>query len=275
MVLLRRKIVNALSSCLLYAYTAASLFPIMWFFVVSFKPEKYSTAYPPTIGLDQLTLENYITVLFKDRFYIPIANSLIVCLLTVAFLLLACVPAAYILTRFKLRQGENMAFLVLSTRMIPPIVVAIPIFFTALALRLYDTHLILSIIYTGFLLSFGLWMLMGIFASIPIELEEAAMTDGCSRFGALLRVVLPLAASGVAATAIFCFIMSWNEFVLASILTSRVRPAAAAVAGTIAERRILWHKMTAAGLITVAPVLAFALIIQKYIVRALTFGYAR
>jgi multiple sugar transport system permease protein len=158
--------------------------------------------------------------------------------------------------------------------MFPAIVTAVPLFLMMRDLRLLNTRLALVIVYTAFNLPFVVWMMRGFFAELPRDLEEAALVDGDSRLGALWRVVLPLVAPGLAATAVFCLIVSWNEFLFALVLTqtdaSMTLPVG--IAGRVTQYEIKWGVMSAAGAVAIVPILVFALAVQKYLVRGLSLG---
>jgi multiple sugar transport system permease protein len=158
--------------------------------------------------------------------------------------------------------------------MFPPIVTIIPLFLMMRDLQLLNTITALIIVYTGFNLPYAVWMMRGFFQELPVELEEAAMVDGDSRLGALWRVVLPLVRPGLAATAIFCLIISWNEFLFALILTqtdaSITLPVG--IAGRVTQYEIQWGAMSAAGVVAMLPILVFALIVQRHLVRGLSLG---
>jgi multiple sugar transport system permease protein len=158
--------------------------------------------------------------------------------------------------------------------MFPAIVTAVPLFLMMRDLRLLNTRLALVIVYTSFNLPFVVWMMRGFFAELPRELEEAAMVDGDSRLGALWRVVLPLVAPGLAATAVFCLIVSWNEFLFALVLTQTddAMTLPVGIAGRVTQYEIKWGVMSAAGTVAIVPILVFALAVQKYLVRGLSLG---
>jgi len=162
----------------------------------------------------------------------------------------------------------------LSTRMMPAVSVIIPFFLIMRTLGLFDTYLALIIVYVVFNLPLTIWMMRSYFNEIPKDLDEAAMVDGCSRLGAFLRVALPLSAPGLAATAILSFILTWNEFFLAMLLTGReAKTLPVMVTGFIQQTRgIVWGEMSAASTIILIPVIVFTLIVQKHLVRGLTFG---
>jgi multiple sugar transport system permease protein len=158
--------------------------------------------------------------------------------------------------------------------MFPPIVTVVPLFLMMRDVRLLDTRLSLIIVYTAFNLPFVVWMMRGFFSEIPRELEEAARVDGDSRLGALRRVVLPLVAPGLAATAVFCLIISWNEFLFALVLTQTdaAMTLPVGIAGRVTQYEIKWGVMSAAATVAMMPILVFALAVQRYLVRGLSLG---
>ncbi|HYJ46382.1 MAG TPA: carbohydrate ABC transporter permease, partial [Pyrinomonadaceae bacterium] len=184
--------------------------------------------------------------------------------------------AAYGLARFRLplKLNTRLSLWILSTRMFPPIVTAVPLFLMMSDLRLLDTLTALIIVYTAFNLPFVVWMMRGFFNEVPRELEEAARVDGDTRLGALRRVVLPLVAPGLAATAIFCLIISWNEFLFALTLTQTdaAMTLPVGIAGRVTQYEIKWGVMSAAGVVAMVPILVFALSVQRHLVRGLSLG---
>jgi multiple sugar transport system permease protein len=158
--------------------------------------------------------------------------------------------------------------------MFPPIVSAVPLFLMMRDLRLLNTLTSLVIVYTAFNLPFVVWMMRGFFQELPRELEEAAMVDGDSRLGALVRVILPLVTPGLSATAVFCLIMSWNEFLLALVLTQTdsAMTLPVGIAGRVTQYEIKWGVMSAAGVVAMLPILVFAIAVQRYLVRGLSLG---
>ena len=184
--------------------------------------------------------------------------------------------AAYALARLKMPGGLNrkLSLWILSTRMFPPIVTAVPLFLMMRDLHLLNTRLSLIILYTGFNLPFVVWMMRGFFVEVPRELEDAAMIDGDTRLGALRRVLLPLVAPGLAATAVFCLIISWNEFLFALVLTQTdaAMTLPVGIAGRVTQYEIKWGVMSAAAVVAMLPILIFAMAVQRYLVRGLSLG---
>jgi multiple sugar transport system permease protein len=157
--------------------------------------------------------------------------------------------------------------------MIPPAVVLLPIFLLARSLGLYDTRIMMIVMYTAFNLAFVIWMLRSFFLEVPLEIEESGLIDGCNRMGVLFRIVLPLSAPAIAATAILAFIFAWNEFIIALVLTSRNAYTLPILAtGLISAKGIMWGEMTATSTFIVVPEVLFIFFAQKHIVRGLTMG---
>ena len=190
---------------------------------------------------------------------------------TVASVLIGSL-AAYSLSRFK-TGGDNFSFWILSTRMFPPVAAALPLFLIFKQIKLLDTHLALIIANTVFTLPFVVWLLKGFFDELPLELEEAALIDGCSHWGAFTRVALPLVTPGLVATALFSFIFAWNEFMFALLLTRRnVRTLTIIVPSLVGGHEILWGEIAAIGMVAIIPGILLALLLQRYLVRGLTMG---
>jgi len=181
-------------------------------------------------------------------------------------------PAAYAFARFR-TGGENLSFWVLSTRMFPPVASALPLFLVFRFLHLLDTHPALIIANTIFNLPFVIWLLKGFFEDLPVELEEAAVIDGTTIFGAFRRVALPLVAPGLVVTALFSFIFTWNEFMFALLFTRReVRTLTIIVPSLVGGHEILWGEIAAVGVVAIIPNVTLALLLQRFLVRGLTLG---
>jgi multiple sugar transport system permease protein len=162
---------------------------------------------------------------------------------------------------------------ILLVRMVPAVVLVIPIYTLWRGLGLLDTHLGLILAYLSFNLPFVIWMMRGFFVDIPVEIEEAALIDGCSRLSALVRVILPLAAPGIAATSIFALLLAWNEFLFAVLLTAdKAKTLTPAILNYVTDRAILWGNLYAAASIVLLPVLVFSLLVQRHLARGLTGG---
>ena len=181
--------------------------------------------------------------------------------------------AAYGFARFNWKKREDMAFMVLSQRMLPAMAVVIPYFLMAMVSGLLDTRLILIVCYLLFNIPFTILMMRGFFEDIPMEIEEAGKIDGCSGFQVFKELILPLSLPGLTATAIFCLINSWNEFVFANFLTSiRAKTVPTSVMLFLSVSGTKWGEMAATGVLASLPAIIFGITVQKYMIRGLTFG---
>ncbi|HKQ99644.1 MAG TPA: carbohydrate ABC transporter permease [Pyrinomonadaceae bacterium] len=253
-----------------------ALLPVYWMMTISLKHEVDQFAVPPKWFVFKPTLAHYADAFLERSFGQYLLTSAIVAVVSTLCALILGTLAAYGLARFRLpaKLNTRLALWILSTRMFPPIVTAVPLFLLMSDLNLLDTLASLVIVYTAFNLPFVVWMMRGFFNEIPREMEEAARVDGDSRLGALRRVVLPLVSPGLAATAVFCLIISWNEFLFALTLTQTDRSMTlpVGIAGRVTQYEIEWGVMSAAGVVAMIPILIFALAVQRYLVRGLSMG---
>lgn len=269
---------------LIVIFLTISLFPIAWLILTSFKPASDIMVSPPHF-IFKPTLDNYIYALQKANFLAFVKNTILVASISTAFVIVLSALAAYSFARYN-PGGGNILFFILTTKMFPAIAVVLPYFlifkeigntgignFLQIGL---DKPGALIISYTMFNLPFAIWLMVSFFQDIPRELEDSARLDGYNRLQVLRRVVLPLAMPGIAVTAIFCLLFSWNEFLFAYILTRDVaRTITVGVESFFTLRGILWGPVAAAATISVVPMLIFVLILQRYMVRGLTFGAVR
>ena len=254
----------------------SALVPVYWMMTISLKQEVDQFAVPPKWLFFGPTLAHYTDAFVERSFGQYLLTSVIVAVISTICAIILGTLAAYSLARFRWPHKLNMrlALWILSTRMFPPIVTAVPLFLLMSDLGLLDTITSLVIVYTAFNLPFVVWMMRGFFQEIPRELEEAARVDGDSRLGALRRVILPLVTPGLAATAVFCLIISWNEFLFALTLTQTdaAMTLPVGIAGRVTQYEIEWGVMSAAGVVAMIPILVFALAVQRYLVRGLSLG---
>lgn len=253
-----------------------ALAPVYWMVTISLKTEADHFAVPPEWVGFKPTLEHYREAFFARSFGRYLLTSAVVSLSSTALAMTIGTLAAYALARLRMpaKTDKRLSLWILSTRMFPPIVTVVPLFLMMRDLRLLDTIASLVIVYTAFNLPFVVWMMRGFFQELPRELEEAAMVDGDSRMGALVRVILPLVAPGLAATSVFCLIVSWNEFLFALVLaqTDAAMTLPVGIAGRVTQYEIKWGVMSAAGVVAMVPILVFAMAVQRYLVRGLSLG---
>ncbi len=251
---------------------AAFLFPFLCMVLVSLR-SRVDVIQPERLLTAPVTLENYRLLIGSGDIGPYFINSVVVALLTTFISLILGSLAAYGFARYNWRKREDRAFWILSQRFLPAMAVVIPYFLMASLFRLLDTRTLLIICYTTFNIPFTIWMMRGFIEELPMELEEAAFVDGCTRLQTMRRVVLPLVLPGMTATAIFCIINSWNEFVFANFLTSiHAKTVPTSVMMYLSISGVKWGEMAATGVLAVLPVFVFAIAVQKYMIRGLTFG---
>lgn len=247
------------------------LFPFLWLVQMSFKTELEGFRMPPKL-IFVPTTQNFVDVL-QTKFLRALSNSAITSTTTVLLSLLLGVPAAYALSRARFGAERHLELWMLATRMAPPIAFGIPFFLIYKQLELIDTLHGLVIIYLTFNLSLVIWMMRTFFDGLPTSLEEAAYIDGAGVFQTFLRVTLPLSTPGLATTAIFCFLLSWNDFFYSLILArSDAVTAPVAIVNFMSYESWEYGKISAGGTIIMLPVVAFSLLVRKYLVRGLTAG---
>jgi multiple sugar transport system permease protein len=236
---------------------------------MSFRPDEdilgYELLYRPT-------LEHY-RALRVGQFPRSFANSTAASAASTALALLAGVPAGYALSRSRFRGQRQVALWILATRMAPPIAFTIPFFLAYRHLGLLDTVSGLVLIYLTFNLALVIWMMRAFFDGVPRSIEEAAWLDGGTVWGTFLRITLPLAAPGLAATAVLCFVLSWNDFFYALILTrTQAMTAPVAIVNFMQYEGWEWGKIAAGGTLVMLPVVMFSLLVRNYLVRGLAAG---
>lgn len=257
------------------AILAVLLFPIYWIIATSFKTPAESFRIPP-VWLFMPVLDNYRQAFTQMPLLNYFWNSVLIAFLEATLVLVVASLAAYPLARLQFRGMRPLVLWILGTQMIPPVVIIIPLFFMFFRLGLIGTYQSIIIAHAAFLLPFSIWLLRGFFMDVPRELEESAMVDGASRLEALVRIVIPLAAPGLATVWILSLIFAWNDFLIPLALANEsTKTLPLAVAGFRTDRGIEWGPAAAAGTITVVPVLLFALLVQRYIISGLTRGAVR
>ena len=240
----------------------------------SFKNRVEQFSAVPTFFPHQITLENYRSLFSSLGFSNVIANSFTVSLTSTLIAVVIGSLAAYSLSRFKFRGKRILMIWILLTRIYPPVTIVIPIYSFLRNAGLMNTRTALILAYIAFNLPFAIWMLVNFFNEIPVEIEESSMVDGATLYQTFSRIVLPLVLPGLAATAIFTFIMSWNEFMYAMIFIQSPKLATVPVAlsGLITEYLVLWGPMSAGGIMSVIPILVFVVLMQDYLIKGLTLG---
>lgn len=273
----RLKVSTVLAYGVVIVASLLAIFPIYWMVATSLKTRWDSWRLPPK-WLFIPTLENYVSVLTGEGWNaspmgLLLKHSLIISVSATILALLAGSATAYSLARFPHTRGATrFAGWVLSTRVLPPVVVALPIFAMMQRFNLVDTYPGLIVPYAAFNLPFVVWMLKGFFEGIPEDLEHSAMVDGATRLQAFRSIALPLVAPGIAATAVLIWTLSWNEFLFALLLTRSLKTAPVSVTEFVTMYGIEWGQLTATASLMALPPLILTMLVQKHLVKGLTFG---
>ena len=297
-----------IAAALVIVYALVALIPLVWIFLTGFKTPSDSIAYPPKVVFgpslegyvnlftnrsrqtpeylaslppaetwyDALVRKRNMVITGPSRFAGRFMNSIIIGFGSTFLAVFLGTLAAYAFSRFRVPLKDDLLFFILSTRMMPPIAVAVPIYLMYRTLGLSDTHLGLILLYTAVNLSLSVWLLKGFIDEIPREYEEAAMIDGYTRLQAFRKVVLPQATTGIAATAIFCLIWAWNEYAFALLLTSgEAQTAPPFIPIIIGEGGLDWPAVAAGTTLFLLPVVVFTILLRRHLLRGITFGAVR
>jgi len=249
-----------------------SLVPWLWVFSLGFKT-RVDIFSPQSVWTFTPTLSNLTEVLFGKGYWRYIVNSLIVAGAAVVLCLLVGVPAAYAFSRFPIPGKRSWFYLILTIRMSPAVVIALPLYILFARFKLLGTYLSPILAHATFTLPFVIWLMRNFFDDIPREIDAAAMTDGYTRFGAFYHAVLPLVRSGIVAVALFSFIFSWNEFLYGLILTSNnTRTLCGSIPGLIRPHGTLWGEVCAIATVASMPVAILIFVLQRHLVRGLSLG---
>jgi ABC-type glycerol-3-phosphate transport system permease component len=259
---------------LMSGLSVIALFPFYWMLVSSFKTEAELFELQPTLVPMNPSVEFYGRLVTGTPFLRYFLNSTIVSLVTTSLVIVVATLAAYSLARFRFRGREPFALSMLVGQMFPSVLLAIPIFVILSQIGLLDSFVGLVMAYVTFALPFCTWMLRGHFMNVPLELEESAMIDGATRLGAMVRITLPLAAPGIAATAILGFLLAWNEYLFAAVLVTRddLKTLPVGLSGYISPWFVDYGVLMAGSVMASVPVIIFFVLVQRYIIAGLTSG---
>ncbi|HEX9900705.1 MAG TPA: carbohydrate ABC transporter permease [Candidatus Methylomirabilis sp.] len=270
----RRRTAHAAIYGILFVATGIMLFPAAWMLTVSVRPNVEVMKIPPQWIPTIFTLEPYLKVLGSARYLRTFANSYFIALVVTAFSLVVGALAAYALARFRFKGQRAVIMFLIITQMFPLVLLCIPYFRLVVRLGLYDTLTALVVVYTTFTLPFCILMLRSYFAQIPREMEEAAMVDGCSRLGAIVRTLLPLSFPALLGAGLYTFLLAWNEFLFAVVLIESwgKRVITIAIYSLLAEFVTEWNTMMAFSVLASAPLVVAFIFLQRYVVQGMTAG---
>ncbi|HYG58415.1 MAG TPA: carbohydrate ABC transporter permease [Symbiobacteriaceae bacterium] len=251
-----------------------SLFPFLYMASTALRPRAEIFRYPPAWLPQVWAWRNFVDIWTAVPLARYVLNSVIIAGGSTVLNMLCAIPAAYALARLKFRGRKLLRHLLLTTQMFSPIVLIIGLFKLVVAAHLQNTYLSLIMTYAALSVAFSVWFLAGYFEAVPEEIEQAAQVDGCSRLGALTRVVLPMSAPAIIAALVFAFIWAWNDFMIALtfVSTPEMRPLTLGIYSFLGQYLIEWHYLMAASLVTVVPVVLLFFSIEKYLVKGLTAG---
>jgi len=307
----KSRVVKTLKALITIVIAIIVLIPVIWMAMTAFKSRADAVAAPPTVSF-QPSMEGFVGLLTQRRQVMDqdvletlkndpdlrwfekvmlnrgqqivgtseyvgyLRNSVITAGVSTLLSVALGLFAAYAFSRFPVSGKDDLLFFILSTRMLPPVVVTIPIFLIYRQLGLYDTTFGLILLYTVFNLSFSVWLMQGFIDEIPREYEEAALVDGYSRFQAFFKIVLPQTITGLAATTVFCFIFAWNEYAFAVMLTAQnARTAPPSIPSVLGTGGIEWAQIAAGAMGFLIPVVIVTFALRNYLLRGVTFGAVR
>jgi len=267
----RKKVLLTIFYALVLVITLVNVAPLVWILFSAFKTRLEIFTIPPVWIPSKLNLSNFEAVLDEN---VPfLINSVIVTVASTAGVLIIGIPAAFALAVFNLKRKDDINLWVLSTRMMPPIAAAVPLFLLGQSLNLIDTRIGLVILYIGFLLPFAIWLLTSFFGDVPKEILEAALVDGASWWQILTKITVPVSASGLATVTIFTALFSWNELLLPLFFTNRQAKTFSVVLTEFqGQTNTVWEQMSAAVVIQILPIILITFFVQRYIVSGLTMG---
>jgi len=272
-----RRALKWAGNALLVAMLVWTLVPFYWMLATSLKKDKEIYGFEATLVPRQPTLQNYVRLFDKTPFVKYLRNSTIISVGNTLASLLFATLGAYALARLRFPGRGLIARGLVFTYLVPPALLFIPLFAVMSTLRLVDTHHGLILAYLSFSVPFCTWLLMGYFRSVPVELEEAALVDGCTRLGSLVRVILPMSLPALAVVAFFSFTQSWNEFLYANVFVNsvEVRTVTTGLTLFIVEDVFFWGPMMGASFLSALPPLLLYLVFQRWVVKGLTLGGAK
>ena len=267
----RKKLLDFLQFLVIFLTAIIILVPIYWIVSGAFKQQ---------VDIFQLkllftpTLENF-RIIFKSPYNLfdKLVNSTLVAFSTVLITIPLATLAAYSFSRFRMKAEKVMFVTILATQFVPAVVIVLPFFILFRDIGILDTRLALVLVNLSLIMPFAIWMIKGFIDGIPMDTEEAALVDGSGRIQVVLNVVIPMALPGVITAGIFCFILAWNEFLFALIITTNKAPVGLSLFH--AEEGVLWHLISAAGIMIMLPMFVLATLIQKHFVQGMTMGAVR
>jgi multiple sugar transport system permease protein len=270
---LKKRTISYIELAVALALVAVVLLPVIWLFSTSLKSKLDSFSLPPKLFFFKATWANYASILNHPDFLLGLRNSIVVAVGTVIITSFFSITIGYTLARGQFKGKNFLGLWLILARMVPPMGFILPLYIIFRYFHMLDTYTALILTQMTITLPFGAWLMMGFFRQIPLEVEECGLIDGCSRLQVLTLISVPLAIPGIVTSSIFTFIYTWNEFLVALILTgSKTRTAPIFIQSFLSDSGLEWGMLAAAGSVVILPIVIFSLFAQKGLIRGLTSG---
>ena len=251
-----------------------ALFPVLWAFFTSLKPDEEVTVWPPRFFPLNITWSNYFKVVFQSDFFRYFINSVFVTLIGIVIMTAVAAHAAFALMHFDIRGKKSMLFIILMTAMIPPVALLVPLYLMTVKVGLYNTRIILIIIYTAWRAPVLTWILQGFFKELPKEIIEAGIIDGCSKPKAFYALALPISQPGIVSAALLSAVYVWNDFLVSFSFTTKneIRMLSVGLYQYISQYGIQWGQLMAAVIISILPIIVLFILLQRKFVEGMAAG---
>lgn len=270
----REKVGNVVTYLVLFLFIALMIIPIFWGFLTSWKGTAEISRFPPTIFPEIIDIGNFYKVLFMSNFSTYFMNSVIVTVTCVVISTVIAGHAAYALARFRIKHKEKIMFAILMTSMVPAVALLIPLYIMSVKAGLYNTRIMLVLVYTAWRTPMLTWILKGFFESAPVAIEEAAMIDGCSRLKTFYKVVVPISQPGIVSSALLTAVYVWNDFLVSFtfVTDEKLRTVSVGLYSYITQYGVQWGELMAAVMVTIIPIIIMFVCLQSKFVDGMAAG---
>lgn len=270
----REKVGNVVTYLVLFLFIALMIIPIFWGFLTSWKGTAEISRFPPTIFPEIIDIGNFYKVLFMSNFSTYFMNSVIVTVTCVVISTVIAGHAAYALARFRIKHREKIMFAILMTSMVPAVALLIPLYIMSVKAGLYNTRIMLVLVYTAWRTPMLTWILKGFFESAPVAIEEAAMIDGCSRLKTFYKVVVPISQPGIVSSALLTAVYVWNDFLVSFtfVTDEKLRTVSVGLYSYITQYGVQWGELMAAVMVTIIPIIIMFVCLQSKFVDGMAVG---
>ena len=270
----REKVGNVVTYLVLFLFIALMIIPIFWGFLTSWKGTAEISRFPPTIFPEIIDIGNFYKLLFMSNFSTYFMNSVIVTVTCVVISTVIAGHAAYALAKFRIKHREKIMFAILMTSMVPAVALLIPLYIMSVKAGLYNTRIMLVLVYTAWRTPMLTWILKGFFESAPVAIEEAAMIDGCSRLKTFYKVVVPISQPGIVSSALLTAVYVWNDFLVSFtfVTDEKLRTVSVGLYSYITQYKVQWGELMAAVMVTIIPIIIMFVCLQSKFVDGMAAG---